>query len=120
MLKGLNMDNEGTNLLNDALRYLLAGSAGILGRIMYHLRLVQQGKQKSWVWIACDLVIALGMGWITLGVCVYFNLAWEVTQSMAIVAGWAGPHMIDRLIEKMLSKYFGGTVRKDEGLTPDP
>lgn len=108
------MDTEGTNLAGDALRYLLAGSAGVLGRIMYHLHLVQKGQQKPWVWVACDLVIALGMGWIVLGICVYLHLAWEVTQSLAIVAGWAGPHIIDKAIEKALSKYFGGTTPKDD------
>jgi biotin transporter BioY len=113
------MDSDGSNLLSNALQYLLAGGAGVLGRVMHHMWLIQRGQQKSWLWIACDLVIALGMGWIVLGLCAWFDVVWQATQSLAIIAGWAGPHVIDKIIERLITKYLGAT-EQDEDLTPRP
>lgn len=91
----------------DVLNYLLAGGAGIMGRAMYHAHLVQRGERKPVLWIVCDLLIALGMGWIVLGLGDWLGMGMSTTQSLAIVAGWAGPQLIDRLITRSIDKYLG-------------
>lgn len=93
--------------LGDVLNYLLAGGAGIMGRAMYHAHLIQRGEQKPWLWIFCDLLIALGMGWIVLGLGDWLGMGMSTTQSLAIVAGWAGPQLIDKLITRSVDKYLG-------------
>lgn len=84
---------------------------------MYHAHLIQRGDRKPWLWIACDLLIALGMGWIVLGLGDWLGMGMSTTQSLAIVAGWAGPQLIDRLISRSVDKYLGDD--KDDADKPD-
>lgn len=93
--------------LEDAASWLWAGGAGVMGRAMYHAHLIQQGKRKSILWIVCDLFIALGMGWIVLGLSDWVGLTFKVSQSLAIVAAWAGPQLIDQIISRSMNKYLG-------------
>jgi hypothetical protein len=85
---------------------------------MYHLHLVQRGERKPWWWTACDMVIALVIGWVVLGLAEWMGIPFKAGQSLAIIAGWGGPHMIDRLIEVMIRKYLGDTStppKNDQG-----
>ena len=84
---------------------------------MYHAHLIQRGERKPWLWIICDLLIALGMGWIVLGLGDWLGMGMSTTQSLAIVAGWAGPQLIDRLISRSVDKYLGED--KDDDAKPD-
>lgn len=93
--------------LDDAVNWLWAGSAGIMGRAMYHAHLIQQGKRKSVLWIICDLFIALGMGWIVLGLSDWIGIGFTTSQSLAIVAAWGGPQLIDQMIIRGMNKYLG-------------
>lgn len=97
------MDHNGFGL-GDALQYFWAGGAGIMGRVMYHAHLLQRGERKPIWWIVCDLLIALGMGWIVLGLGDWFDVSYSAVQSMAIMAGWAGPQLIDRIIAKSVDR----------------
>lgn len=92
------MADSGSGLLADALQYLLTGGAGVVGRGMYHLHLLQKGESRSWVWTLCDMLIALGIGWTVLGIGDWLGISLKATQSLAILAGWGGPHYMDRLI----------------------
>lgn len=100
-------DNSLGSGIGDLVQYVWAGGAGIMGRVMYHAHLIQQGKRKPLLWVLCDLAIALGMGWIVLGLCNWVGMNQSTMQSLAIMAGWAGPHMIDQLIARALDKYLG-------------
>lgn len=71
---------------------------------MYHAHLLQRGERKSLVWVGCDLLIALGMGWIVLGIGQWLSLGTSTTQSMAIVAGWAGPQLINQMIDAAIER----------------
>ncbi len=93
--------------LSDAIAYLWAGGAGILGRLMYHAHLLQRGERKPWWWVVCDLMIALAMGWIVLGLGDWLELSYKASQSLAIMAGWAGPQVIDRLIAAGIERARG-------------
>lgn len=88
--------------------YAWAGGGGLIGRLMYHARLVQTGKRKPLDWVlAFDLPIALGMGWGAYGLCVWLGLSPEPTNSIAIAAGYLGPYSIDRIFARLGDKYLG-------------
>lgn len=87
--------------------YAWTGAAGVLGRLMLHARMVQQGKRKPWSWaLMFDLPIAFAMGWITFGLCVWFKLAPEPTISAAIAVSYLGPYSVDRVFSLLADKYF--------------
>lgn len=78
--------------------WIWLGGAGLLGRLMYHAKQVQQGKRKPFSWVlAWDAPIALAMGWIALGISTYFHTAWPVSVSIALVCAYLGPYSIDTL-----------------------
>lgn len=86
------------NGMQDATPYMWTGGAGVLGRLMFHARQVQQGRRKPVSWaLLFDLPIALAMGWITYGLCVWFGLEPQPTISAAIAASYLGPFTLDRL-----------------------
>lgn len=94
--------------MNDAGPYLWTGGAGIMGRLMYHARQVQSGKRKPFSWaLMFDLPIALAMGWLIYGLCVWLDLGPEPTISMSIGGGYLGPWVVDRIFALMADKYFG-------------
>lgn len=88
--------------------YAWTAGGGIVGRLMYHARAVQQGNRKPWSWaLIFDLPIALGMGWCVYGLCVWFSLRAEPTISAAIAASYLGPYSVDRIFSRVADKYFG-------------
>lgn len=92
---------------NDA--YLWTGGAGLLGRLMFHAREVQRGRRKPWSWaLAFDVPIALAMGWVAYGLCVWARLGIEPTITAAILSSYLGPYTVDRIFARAADKYFGG------------
>lgn len=84
------------------------GGAGILGRLMFHARQVQMGKCKPLTWaLLWDLPIALGMGWIALGIASWLEVRHEVTISIALIVAYLGPYGIDSLFAKWSDYKFG-------------
>ena len=94
--------------LDAAAPYGWTGAAATLGRMMYHAKQVQMGKRKPLSWtLLWDLPIALAMGWITYGACVWIKLGVEPTISAAIAVSYLGPYSIDRMFALLGDKYFG-------------
>lgn len=80
----------------------------MVGRLMYHAKLVQLGKRKPFSWtLLWDIPIALGMGWIALGIAQWFGLAWEPTVSISMAASYLGPYSIDTAFIKVMDWKFG-------------
>lgn len=81
----------------------------MLGRLMYRAKLAQMGHPKpagyALLW---DVFIALGMGWIALGICTWFHFVQQITSSAAIVTGYLGPYSLDLLFVKWADAKFGG------------
>ena len=99
----------------DGLPWAMIGGAGVLGRLMYHAKLVQAGKRKPFTWaLLWDVPIALGMGWIALGLGTWLHVQWEVTVSLALGIAYLGPYGIDSVFARWADKKFGGT---DNGKT---
>lgn len=93
--------------LNDAVPYVWTGGAGLLGRIMFHARMVQAGKRKPLSWaLFWDVPIAMGMGWSILGVCMWQGLPHELTVSLAIAGAYLGPYTVDRIFNRIADKYL--------------
>jgi len=92
--------------------YLWTGGAGILGRWMFHAREVQRGRRKPLSWaLALDVPIALAMGWMAYGICVWFKLDMQPTITAAILSSYLGPFTLDRIFARAADKYFGGSSR---------
>ena len=91
--------------------WAFTGSAGLLGRLMFHAKLVQSGQRKPFSWtLFWDVPIALGMGWISLGLSTWLGVAWEVTISLSLAIAYLGPFGIDTIFAKWADWKFG----KDE------
>lgn len=101
------MSDNSAGLLGDALQYALAGGAGVAGRIMYHLHLIQRGECKPWWCMLADMAIALIVGWTVLGLGEWFGVPFKAVQSLSIIAGWSGPQIFNRIIEAGLTKWGG-------------
>lgn len=99
--------NLNTDWLGDVLQYVLTGGAGVVGHIVYNLHLIQKGERKPLWWMLCGACIALVTGWTVLGFGDWFGIPYKATQSLAILAGWGGPHLINRAIDAAMRKYLG-------------
>lgn len=94
--------------INEAVPYGWTGGAAFLGRLMFHARQVQMGKRKPLTWaLLWDLPIALAMGWIVYGFCVWFDLMPQMIISASIIASYLGPYSVDRVFVWAGKKYFG-------------
>lgn len=90
------------------------GGAGMLGRLMFHARQVQMGKRKPLTWaLFWDLPIALGMGWIALGLASWLEVRHEVTISISLIVAYLGPYGIDSLFAKWSDYKFGKKEKAD-------
>ena len=93
------------------LHWVFTGGAGLLGRLMFHAKLVQNGQRKPFSWtLLWDVPVALGMGWISLGLGTWLGVAWEVTISLSLAIAYLGPFGIDTIFAKWADWKFG----KDE------
>lgn len=99
---------------SDVLQYLATGGAGVAGQGMRHMHMIQTGNRKPWLWTFFDMLIALGIGWVVLGLGDWFDIPFKATQSLAILAGWGGPHLIDLVIARSVNKYLGKEDKTDE------
>lgn len=73
----------------------------MIGRLMYHAKQVQAGKRKPFSWVLFwDIPIALGMGWVAMGLGTWLDVKWEVTVSLALVCSYIGPYGVDSLFAK--------------------
>ena len=101
---------------NDFAPWLFTGGAGILGRLMFHAKLVQNGQRKPFSWVLFwDLPIALGMGWISLGLSRWLGVDWEVTVSIALVVAYLGPYGIDTMFVKWSDWKFSKQKGEKDG-----
>lgn len=100
----------------DYIPWLFTGGAGILGRLMFHAKLVQSGQRKPFTWtLFWDLPIALGMGWISLGLSKWLGVNWELTISIALVVAYLGPYGIDTMFIKWSDWKFGKQEKNNDG-----
>jgi hypothetical protein len=94
---------------SEILPWIMTGGAGMVGRLMFHAKQVQRGLRKPFAWVLLwDLPIALGMGWIALGLGTWLAVPWEVTVSIALTVSYLGPHIIDLLFVRWSDMKFGG------------
>lgn len=80
---------------------------------MFHAKEVQMQRRKPISWMLLwDLPIALGMGWIALGIGNWMNSNHEVTVSIALAISYLGPHGIDAAF----AKWSDRETKKEEGV----
>lgn len=84
------------------------GGAGMLGRLMYHAKMVSIGKRKPFTWaLLFDIPIALSTGWIAFGFGVQMGWTWEAQVSAAIVSSYLGPYGIDTIFAAWANRFKG-------------
>lgn len=94
--------------VKEILPWAVTGAAGVLGRLTFHAKQVQDGKRKPFSWaLLWDLPIALCMGWMALGLGAWLKVDWEVTISLSLATSYLGPYAIDRLFNSWTEKKFG-------------
>jgi len=93
---------------DNAFPWVATGGAGIMGRLLYHAKQIQAGKRKPLGWVLFwDIPIALGMGWLALGLATWLKISWEPTFSLALVAAYLGPYGIDTIFVRWTEKKLG-------------
>ena len=99
----------------DSVPWFLTGFAGVMGRLMLYAKRVQEGRSKPLGWlILWDVPIALSMGWIALGLGVWVHTPFPVTFSIALIASYLGPNMIDIVFFKWLEAKFDLKKKGDD------
>jgi len=79
--------------------------AAVMGRALFVLREARAGTRDIWSKkTLLDLSMALPMGLMAHGVCVYFGIAGWVEASAVSMAAYLGPNIIDRYFERKLDK----------------
>lgn len=93
------------NILQEKSETILVAAGGILGRLIYHSGEVKMKRRKFFSKeLVLEMPIALGMGFIAHGVCMYFGLTGDIDTGAAILAGYLGPRSIDSIFDKVLQK----------------
>lgn len=89
------------------MQWALTGGAGLIGRLMFHAKQVQSGRRKPFsLALLWDIPIALGMGWIALGLGTWMKFPWEFTISLGLITSYLGPYMIDTIFTKWIEEKF--------------
>ncbi len=74
---------------------------------------MQAGKRKPLSWtLLWDIPIALGMGWIALGIGTFFKVQWEVTVSIGLAIAYLGPYMLDIVFARYLDSKSDGVIKR--------
>lgn len=93
---------------NELMPWAWIGGAGMLGRLMYHAKMVQQGKRKPFsLALFLDIPIALGSGWAAFGIAKWYGIPWETQVSAAIIAAYFGPYGMDIIFAKWADRKEG-------------
>jgi hypothetical protein len=89
-----------------------AGVAGMIGRVLYHSRQVQRGRRR---FLSAQLIqeapIALGMGFMAHGGCVWLGITGEPAVAAIILAGYLGPYSIDTIFLRWIERKIGPDQR---------
>jgi len=101
------------NGIGDFMPWAASGGAGLLGRIMYLSKQAKSGVPKPFSWaIILDVPVALGTGWMALGLATWLNLPHEAKISLAIFFGYLGPYGIDTVFAAWADRFKGGSNDK--------
>lgn len=81
---------------------MLAGILGAIGRLM---ALAQQNPRPAVGWhLAWELPLAVGLGWMGLGVAEYFKLEGFAVQASSIAMSYLGPRFITSAADQWLGR----------------
>lgn len=79
--------------------------AAVMGRALFVLREAHPGVRELWSKKTfLDLAMAVPMGLMAHGICVYFGVQGWVEASAVSIAAYLGPNIIDRYFEKKIDR----------------
>lgn len=68
----------------------------IVGRLLYHTRLVQMGRRRFLsIQLLWELPVALGMGFVADGLAAWLSLAGRPAVALIVSASYLGPRIIE-------------------------
>ena len=78
--------------------------AALLGRIVKHIHLVNQGLRRFWcVQLLLELPVAIFMGFVGSGLAEWLELSQNATIGLVAAISYVGPTIIEKLVLKRLS-----------------
>lgn len=88
--------------MDDPTRYLpgwaelAPAAAGLLGRLLYHFDQARRGHRPAMgAVLACEVAIAVPMGYVGRGVASYLGLGGETAFALIIAVAYLGPRLLD-------------------------
>lgn len=76
----------------------------VVGRLLYHTRLVQLGQRRFWsVQLLWELPVALGMGFVADGMAAWLELTGRPAVALIVSVSYLGPRLIEGLFAVALS-----------------
>lgn len=80
----------------------LASIWSVVGRLLFHTNQVRIGRRKKFfspqlIW---EIGVALCMGVIAKGIASHLNLSGDIEASFIASLGYAGPQVVDRILDK--------------------
>ena len=79
-----------------------------LGRMLYHVRLVQKRERRFWsLHLVWELLTAICIGFVADGLAAYLGFTGKPAVALVIVVSYLGPGGIEALIIKYLGRLGG-------------
>jgi LydA holin phage, holin superfamily III len=102
-------------LVDKSIWFWTAG-AGVLGRLMYHSKQVQQGRRRFFSKdLVMEMFIALGMGFMAHGLCQYLSVHGDVEIAIVILVSYLGPNGVNAVFDTWLKKQQQKEKTNEEG-----
>lgn len=85
---------------------------GLLGRLLYHFDQARKGRRPALGWLlACELAIAIPMGFIGQGAADAAGLTGQVAFAVSITVSYLGPRVLEIAFDRYLADKTGGAKK---------
>jgi hypothetical protein len=96
-----------SDLVQAAWGFVATWALAGLGRLLWHIQEVQRGHRQFFsIWLVWELLTALAIGFVAVGIAEYLGFAGNVAIAVVIVVSYLGPRGIEALLERVLSKHL--------------
>lgn len=103
--RGKEVDAGDGGLWEQIKQILLWLGPGIFGRMIFHMRQVQSGRRRFFgPDLLIELPVAIGMGYLGHLAAQWTGMA-EYESGIAGLAGYVGPRVVDRLVERAIGRF---------------
>lgn len=91
------------SFIEAAANFLAAMVAAMIGRIVRHVQLVQNGLRRIWgIQLVLELPVAIFMGFVGSGLADWLVLSQKSTIGLVAALSYLGPAAIEQLVQRWL------------------